>query len=350
MILVRTGAARRGRLAGALAIALAMAACREPAAPTRARVSGYVEATDVRVAPEVGGRLLELTVHEGQRVAAGDVVARLETTDVDLALRRARAEREQAGANLRLLRAGARAEDIRQAQAQVGAAEAELASARAELASAETDRARFESLLAANAGSRRQRDEAATRRDVAAARVRAADERLGAARAVLARLHAGARRQEIDAAAARVAGVEAQIASLERDRAEAEIRAPLAGVVTETLIDPGELAAPRTPILVVTDLDRAWANVYLDQPLVPRVRLNQPATVFTDAGGPGLAGTVTFISPRAEFTPRNVQTQDERAKLVYRIKISVDNREGILKPGMPVEAEIPLAPTDGGRD
>jgi len=92
----------------------------------------------------------------------------------------------------------------------------------------------------------------------------------------------------------------------------------------------------------VVDLDHAWANIYIDEPLVPRLRLGQPATIFTDAGGAGLAGTVTFISPKAEFTPRNVQTAEERSKLVYRIKVSVDNTQGILKPGMPVEAEVPL--------
>ena len=88
------------------------------------------------------------------------------------------------------------------------------------------------------------------------------------------------------------------------------------------------------------DLDRAWANVYVEEPLVPRVTLDQPATFITD-NGDRLEGRVSFISPKAEFTPRNVQTSDERAKLVYRVKVAVDNRKGILKPGMPVEAELP---------
>ena len=80
----------------------------------------------------------------------------------------------------------------------------------------------------------------------------------------------------------------------------------------------------------------------MDEPVVPRLKLGQPATLFTDAGGGGLPGTITFISPKAEFTPRNVQTAEERSKLVYRIKVTADNRDGVLKPGMPVEAELPL--------
>jgi HlyD family secretion protein len=76
--------------------------------------------------------------------------------------------------------------------------------------------------------------------------------------------------------------------------------------------------------------------------MIPRLKVGQSATVFTDAGGQGLSGTVTFISPKAEFTPRNVQTADERSKLVYRIKVTVDNSQGVLKQGMPVDAELPL--------
>ena len=118
--------------------------------------------------------------------------------------------------------------------------------------------------------------------------------------------------------------------------------APVGGIVTQTLADVGEILAPRVPIITIVDLDRAWANVYIDEPLVPRITLGQAATLFTDAGGPGITGTVTFVSPKAEFTPRNVQTAEERSKLVYRVKVSVDNREGILKQGMPIEADVPF--------
>ncbi len=136
---------------------------------------------------------------------------------------------------------------------------------------------------------------------------------------------------------------DAQIATFEQNISDAAVVAPIAGLVTQKLADAGEILAPRVPIVTVVDLDEAWANIYIDEPLVPRVRVGQAATVYTDAGGPGIQGKVTFVSPKAEFTPRNVQTAEERSKLVYRIKVSVDNREGVLKQGMPVEAEIPLA-------
>jgi HlyD family secretion protein len=323
--------------------AIAAATCRNRTAAQHLRASGYVEATEVRVAPEVGGRVSELAVGEGDRVQVGAVIARLSTTDTDLAIRRAQAEREQAIAQLRLLQAGARPEEIRQAGAQLDSAQADVRAAESELQAASTDLQRFEALLQSNAGSRKQRDDAATRRDVAAANVKAAQERARAAREALARLKAGARAEEIAAARARVAAMEAQIAALEKNLADATLESPVAGIVTVKLIDKGEVIAPRTPIVVITDLDHAWANIYVDEPVVPRLKLGQKVTVVTDAGQ-RLEGTITFISPKAEFTPRNVQTAQERSRLVYRLKVSTDNREGILKTGMPVEVEIANEP------
>jgi HlyD family secretion protein len=326
----------------ALVTVAALAACRQQAPADHVRASGQVEATDVLVAPEVGGRLILLKVDEGDRVRVGDLIARLDTTNAELALRRARADREQADAQLRLLEAGSRGEDIRQAEAQVASAETDVAAARADLRSAEADLERFDALLKSNSGSQKQRDDAATRRDVARERLAGAEQRVRAANETLARLKAGARREEIEAARARLAGADAQIATLEQNVADASLKSPVAGIVTQKLADVGEVLVPRAPLVVVTDLDRAWANVYVDEPAVPNLRLGQQATVFTDAGGPGIQGTVTFISSKAEFTPRNVQTAEERSKLVYRIKVTVDNRAGVLKQGMPVEVEIPL--------
>jgi len=323
-------------------VLIALPACRKTEPTNVLRVSGHVEATEVYVAPEVAGRILEVRVNEGDRVNAHDVIARLDTRDTELQIQRTRAERSGADAQLRLLRAGARPEDIRQADAQVQAAEADVTTIEAELKSAELDLERFDTLLKANAGSRKQRDDAQARVDVARERQRAARERVQAARETAERLRAGARREEIDAAAARVAGVDAQLATLKKAVGDAQVAAPVAGIVTQKLAEAGEIAAPRAPIVVITDLDHAWANLFVPEPMVPRLRLGQAATVFTDAGGQGLPGTITFVSPKAEFTPRNVQTAEERSKLVYRIKVTVDNRAGVLKPGMPVDADVQL--------
>jgi HlyD family secretion protein len=329
VILVLTGSALWGVLA-----------CSNGGAQAPPRASGYVEATEVRVSPEVGGRVVEVAVAEGDRLEVGALVARLSTTDAELNIRRVEADRDQAIAQLRLLEAGARPEEIRQAQAQVDSAEADARAAAAEQQSADADLQRFEALLAVNAGSRKQRDDALTRRDVAVARVAASRDRARAAAEALVRVKSGARREEIAAARARIAAIEAQLATLRKSVTDAVLTSPVAGIVTSKLVDAGEVIAPRTPVVVVTDLDHAWANVYVDEPVVPRLRLGQAVVLVTDAAQ-RLEGTITFISPKAEFTPRNVQTAEERSRLVYRIKVTADNRDGILKPGMPIEAELP---------
>ena len=318
---------------------VAAAACRNTPPDGPSRASGYVEATEVRISAEVGGRVVELLAEEGKRVTAGDVLARIDTADAEIAVRRAQAERDQAVAQLKLLQAGARPEDVRQARAQAESADADVAAAQAELRSAEADLQRFEALLQANAGSRKQRDDAATRRQVAAARVESARERARAAAEAVTRVRSGARAEEVAAARARVAAVDADLEALGKSVTDATLKSPVGGVVTSTLVDAGEIVARGAPLAVISDLDRAWANVYVDEPVVPQLKLGQAATLVTDAGQ-RVPGTISYISPRAEFTPRNVQTADERSKLVYRIKVTVDNREGILKPGMPVECEL----------
>lgn len=322
----------------------AAAACAPAADPNTLRVSGHVEATEVRLAPEMGGRVLSLDVKEGDRIQAGAVVLTIDATDLQLAIARAKTEQASAEAQLRLVRASARSEDVKQAEAQVEAAKADIPAARAELDAATADLQRFDLLLSRKSGSQKQRDDAATRRDVAQARVDAAQKRVEAAEATLARVKAGARREEVAVAESRIATTQAAIASLEDQLKDATLVSPVTGIVTEKLTEMGEVVAPRAPVVVITDLDHAWADVYVPEPAVPRITLGQPATLFTDAGGQGLQGTVTFISPKAEFTPRNVQTADERAKLVYRIRVTVDNSGGVLKQGMPVDADLALAP------
>ena len=320
------------------------AACAKEAPSDRLRASGHVEATEVRLAPDVGGRVLTLNVKIGDRVTPGQTILTLDPKDAELAMQRGKAEQAHAEAQLRLLLAGARPEDIRQAESQVAIANADLAAARSELEAAEQDLDRFDTLLKNNSGSKKQRDDAETRRNVARDHLSAAGSRVKSAEGFLDRQRAGARREEIDAARARVAATAAQLATIDKSIRDATLVSSVGGLVTDTLVEAGETIAPRTPTVVIVDIDRAWADVFVPEPVVPTLKIGQPATIFTDAGGPGVPGTITYISPKAEFTPRNVQTADERSKLVYRIRVSADNKEGVLKQGMPVEAELIVPP------
>jgi HlyD family secretion protein len=291
--------------------------------------SGHVEATEVRLSAKVAGQVAALAVQEGDRVTAGQEVARIDTTDLRLALDVAKAERAQADAERRLRVAGARKEDIAEADAQQDRAQAELRGSQEDLV-------RMEKLLASGSGVDKARDDARTRRDMAAANLEAARERLR-------KLRAGSRPQEIDAAAARVAGADARIAQLQQQIADAVITSPIAGVVTGRLVEAGELVTRGTAVVVVTELARPWLTVYLSEPDLGRIRLGQEAEVSTD-GGQRRTGRVTYVSPQAEFTPKNVQTPDERAKLVYKVKLGLENADGLFKPGMPAQARLQPAP------
>lgn len=336
------------RLVGIVLVLTALGACRRAPEVSVLQASGYIEGTDVHLASKVAGRVASVNVVEGQRVGAGDVVVALDTTETDLALSKARADLTEAEAQWRLLKAGSRLEDIKQAEAQAAAATADEAAASAEAIAARQDAARFEQLLNANAGSRKEYDDAVARRDQATAALKATTDKRTAAVAVVDRLKAGSRPEEVEAAHARVEAASAQIATLEHDRAEATIVAPLSSVVSSRLVEPGELVAPRSPLIVLLDLDHVWANAYVEEPVVPKLHIDDPATVITDAGERA-AGRVSFIASEAEFTPRNVQTADERAKLVYRVKVAVDNSHGLFKPGVPVEVQFSQAAAGGGR-
>jgi HlyD family secretion protein len=300
------------------------------------RATGYVEATETSVSAKVPGRVIDVLVEEGTRVEAGQLLAQLSTSDTDHQIARLNAERAYAESQVRLLLAGSREEDVSVAEAQVATATSDLHAAETDLAAATRDAARFAQLVAANAGARKVADDAAARAELAEARVAAARDRVTSAQASLARVRAGARPQEVAGARARMAAIDAQLADARSALDEARLVAPVAGVLTARLIEPGELLGPRAPAFVILDLDRAWVTAYVEAPLVGTLQLGDEAMIRTDAGV-ALTGRVSFIASQAEFTPRNVQTPTERARLIYRAKIAVDNRAGALTPGMPVE-------------
>jgi HlyD family secretion protein len=324
----------RHRIAAVLAAALAAVACAQQLDSNQIVAAGHVEATDVHLAAKVGGRLLRFGLQEGDAVAAGQVLAEIDTTDIRLTLQQARADRAQAAAELDLRLAGSRPEDVAQLAA-------EAATAEADLSGAQKDLDRMQALLDRGSGTAKSRDDAQTRRDMAA-------DRLAAARQALLRARRGSRPQEIAESRARLASMDARIAVLEQQERDATVISPLAGVVTEKVAQQGELVQAGSPLCVITDLANAWLTVYLPETDLARVRLGQAALAVTD-DGQRRKGHVTYISAIAEFTPKNVQTRDERVKLVYKVKVGLDNRDGLFKPGMPAEARLQAAPRGGPR-
>lgn len=300
--------------------------CTKPVETGAIQASGHIEATEIRLAAKVGGRLLEAPLEEGTAVAVGELVARFETVDAEHKLAQARANAEAADARLRLLLAGSRAEDLRRAEDQLAQAQAELDAARRDLE-------RLSGLAERGSATEKSRDDAATRHEVA-------ERAVAAARAQLDKLVAGPRRQEIEAARAQRASAEAMVAAVDQHIVDGTVTAPANGVITRRVAEPGEVLPPGSTLAVLTELARPWLTVWIDEPNLSQVTLGQTVEVRVDGRSESFEGTVSFISPVAEFTPKNVQTPDERAKLVFRIKVALDNPDGIFKPGMPADAHF----------
>ena len=289
--------------------------------------SGTIEATEVRVSSTVQGRVLETLVREGEPVEAGRLLARIDPESYRLQEGFAASGVEVAEAQLELLLKGARREDLAQA-------EAALASAEEALSFAASDAKRMRELEAGGSATRRQREDAEARLSAAQAAREAADQSLR-------KLKSLARPEELRAARARVEQAEWSLRIVRRSLAECEVRAPAAGIVTARLAEAGELAAPGSGIVLISDLSSLSLRIYLPEAEIGKVTLGGKAAVSVDSfPGRSFDGTVAFISPRAEFTPKNVQTRDERVKLVYAVRIDLGAGEGLLKPGMPADADL----------
>lgn len=292
--------------------------------------SGTIECTQVQVAPQVSGRLLEMPPQEGMVLRKGELVAQIDPADYLLRRNEAQAALAQARAQLDLLKAGAREEDIQRAREQLREAEA---AAEAALA----DFKRIERVFTARSATQKQLDDAK-------AMVERTEALRGAAQQNLAKLMAGSRPEEIAMAEAQVAMAKARLAQAEKAIQDCTILAPMEGVVTTRSREEGEIVGIGAPLLTLSRLDPVWLSVYIPETRLPHVKLGQAAYVKADGLTNFFEGKVTFISPQAEFTPRNVQTADERAKLVYRIKITLPNPAGIFKPGMPADGYLEKTP------
>ena len=303
------------------------------------RVSGNIEVTDAEASFKIPGRIKERLVDEGGVVEKGAPVALLEAADLEAEVAVRRAEWLAAQAHLAELEAGSRPSEI-------DAANARLASAQADRERLETEFHSAQQLLDTKVISQ---EEYVQRRKLFESAAARAEE----AAAQLKLVREGPRTEQIEQAKARVAQAKAALDLAETRLGYAELRAPLSGVVLSKNVEPGEYVAPGTPVVTIGDLNQPWLRAYINETDLGRVKLGQRVRVTTDTyPGKQYQGVVSFIADQAEFTPKNVQTQKERVKLVYRIKVEIPNPHRELKPGMPADAAI-LVESDAsghGRD
>jgi HlyD family secretion protein len=353
-------------------------------------ISGNIELTQMNIAFKTAGKLVERAVNEGDKVAKGAVVAKL---DREQLLRQR--ERERAGlAMSEALLAEARTAanwqrqmlqvDLEQRNAEVASADARFSelnngarpqevqeataaveSARSEYERAKKDWERAQTLHGNDDISTSQFDQFRTRFTSAEGTLRQATERLSlvqagprrevvdGARAQVARARAGLRvgeanqlelarrEQEVTVRQADIQRARAQIALIDAQLEDTVAISPIDGIVLVKSADVGEVLAPGTTVLTIGDLRHPWLRGYVSERLLGRVKIGAEAHVTSDSfPGKVYLGRVSFIASEAEFTPKQIQTQEERVKLVYRVKIDIDNSNQELKSNMPVDAEL----------
>ncbi|XKE44198.1 HlyD family efflux transporter periplasmic adaptor subunit [Halomonas organivorans] len=296
----------------------------------RLELLGNVDVRQVNLAFEVAGRVATVTREEGDAVAAGEIVASLETADFEDEVRLARSRLERQAAALAALEAGTRPEEIDQVRALVAQHEAALRLAQATLR-------RQQELAARNVASHQVHDEAQARQDEARARLRAAEKALELA-------EAGPRREDIEQAHAQLNADRAALNLAQRRLADATLIAPDDGIILTRVREPGTVVAPGDTIYTLSLTSPVWIRTYVDEPELGRIYPGMPAEIHTDSGGI-YRGQVGFISPRAEFTPKTVETRELRTSLVYRLRVIVKDPDNGLRQGMPVT--VVLQPNQG---
>ena len=304
----------------------------KPAPANEIALSGNIEAHESLLSFKVPGRVIELPIEEGQQVKQNDLLARLEDSDIKQKVRIDEASVAVRQSNLDLTMAGTRDQEIKALQQTVIDAQADLA-----LKKADSDRA--QQLFSKDELSAQDRDHAATALKRADATLSAAQQRLNEA-------EEGARKEDIAIARANLNQARANLGLSRINAGYATLRASSSGVITVRQAELGEVVAPGSPVVSIADLDHIWLRSYVAETDLGRIHWGQAATVTTDTyPGKQYQGRISFIAPNAEFTPKSVQTYKERVTLVYRIKIDIENSNHELKPGMPADAHIQLAPT-----
>ncbi|HKU38846.1 MAG TPA: HlyD family efflux transporter periplasmic adaptor subunit [Polyangiales bacterium] len=308
-------------LAAGLVVSPCLACDGRARAGEPAPFQGVVEYDDRLLGFEVGGRIQDVGVQRGQDVAADTPLMRLDDS-MERPQRDLRAaELAAAEAQLRLLKAGARGEELR-------AAAAEIAALRSQEDMLQKNLARQQTLFQQSALPQSTLDDTSSQLRATEERRRALEERLQA-------LRNGARGDEIAAAVARVQAAQAALAAQEARLARYVLRSPAAGNIVDVQLEPGELVSPGTPALTLADIDHPYVDVFVPQARAHELRVGEAMRVRVDGLDAPLAGRVEHIFPKTEFTPRYLFSEGERPNLVLRTRVRVDDPKRVLHAGVP---------------
>lgn len=291
--------------------------------------SGTIESTNIIVSSKTAGNILIMNFSEGNKVNSGDTVLIIDHEQLELQLHQAIAGKDAAQAQLNLMLKGAREEDIIQA-------EQNLNQAKVNFETAERDKNRMQKLYDSQSITQKQYEDAVARFELMSAQYKSAQENYSKVKKIF-------RPEEIEQAKANLNKAIAGVELLNKNIRDCYVTSPINGFLVKTFIEPGETVTPMSSLFKVSDLDVVELVIYVSTEELAYVKLGQNAEVEIDSFKDKVyTGKVTYISPEAEFTPKNIQTKDERTKLVFAVKIKIPNDNYDLKPGMPSDATIKL--------
>ncbi len=291
---------------------------------------GNVDIREAQLAFNSSEHIDAILVQEGDKVKKGQLLARLHTKVLDAQLSEAQAQLHAQQQTLAKLTAGSRKEEISKARA-------ELAAAKARSRSAMATYRRLLPMLKKKLVSPEDVENASGVAD-------AADAEMNAAQQTLILLQLGPRKEDIAIAKAVLASRDAAVMLAKQRLDDANLYAPADGVIRNRILEPGDMAFPQTPVLTLAFINPVWVRTYLPEPALGKIRLGMAATIYTDSfPGKVYRGWVGYISPTAEFTPKNVQTPELRTRLVYSMRIFACNPQNELRLGMPATVRIAIA-------
>jgi HlyD family secretion protein len=289
--------------------------------------TGTIESVNVTISSKVAGQIDALNFKEGDKIKEGDLLLTIDHDLLDIQLRQAQAGVDLAQAQYNLVKNGATKNDIK-IQSDL------VEQARINLDAAKTDRDRTENLYKENSITKQQYDNALSRYDLAAAQYQTAKDNLNKIKNIT-------RPEDIESARANLNKAISAYDLLKQNINDCSVYAPVNGIISKKFIEKGEIVNPQSSLLKISDLETVNLMIYVSETELGKVKLNETADVTVDAYKDKVyKGRVIFISPEAEFTPKNIQTKDERTKLVFGVKLEIPNPQFDLKPGMPADAKL----------
>lgn len=300
--------------------------------PNLLTLYGNVDIRQVSAAFEISGRIASMAVEEGDQVKAGDELAKLTTRTIDLQIAEARAQVDSAQAQLDRMINGSRPQEVRQARDRVEQSEAQLKLAQQ----------RLKRLEDANDG---EYGLAVSKLDIeeAQTQVTVADATLKEARETYSLAKEGPRREDVNRSRAQLAQAKAQLAQLKHRIEQSTLKSPADAVVRSRVQEPGDMTSASHPVYTLAKTSPKWVRTYVSEPYLSRLRPGMAAKVYTDSEPEKpVVGTIGYISSVAEFTPKEVQTEDLRTALVYEVRVIVKDPKNQLRLGMPATVRIEL--------